>query len=256
VRRRAPLPLAFAAAALGCASSSGLAPRLLAATQPGRLPQVVACWEQALEASSSRAGYLATVDFTVEGGTSRLRDARVVRLEPLDAGGEPPPPELRACLEGALDRASLPTADGPDGPGFSTARDLHVRGYRFAFVDASPERRRRAEGRAAHVLLGPRADRCQGLYAYEPPRDASALYGEVDAAKARAERARESDRDAYARELQKAYDAALELRAKLAGDLADPMLPAANKARVASARDAVETEARRLGQAVGCTPPR
>lgn len=251
--RRALVALAVALA--GCASDPATARRLAEAAVPTRLPRVVSCWEKELEATGFRGSYVATTDFVVEGGTGRLRDARVTALEP---GPDVPPHDtapFRACLEDALSRSVLPASDDGDGPGFRVVGDLEVKRFRIELYDASAESRRIASARESNVLLGPRADRCQGLYSRDPPRDASTLYAEMDHAEARAVALRTTDRDLFARELSKAYDAGLELRERLALDGDAPGLPEANRARVRKAAADLAPRVARIGRAIGCAPP-
>ncbi len=151
------------------------------AARPSRLPYIVACWEKEFATSPPDSGYLATVDFVVQAGTSKLQSAKVRELEPVTEDGSPAKPsgheaELRACLVAALNLSSLPATADSDGPGFSTPSNLAVTRFRIAFVDDSAKQRTAASATQAHVLVGPRADRCRGLYSHDPPRDASTLY--------------------------------------------------------------------------------
>lgn len=240
---------------IGCASEQSIARDLANAATPGHLPLVVACWEKEFEATSFRGRYLATINFEVDSGGARIRDAKVVSIEPAK---DIPPRDLSsftACVEDALNRSSLPAVTDKDGPGFTAPSDLVVRGYRMEFVDASQSKRRAASQRQGRVLLGPRADRCQGLYTHDPTRDASTLYAEIAAGEARAARAKSEDRGLYARELQRTYDAKLELRERLTEDLADPQLPERNKKRIRQALDELEESARKTGALIGCAPP-
>lgn len=153
------------------------------AARPSRLPYIVACWEKEFATSPPDSGYLATVDFVVQAGTSKLQSAKVRELEPVTEDGSPAKPsgheaELRACLVAALNLSSLPATADSDGPGFSTPSNLAVTRFRIAFVDDSAKQRTAASATQAHVLVGPRADRCRGLYSHDPPRDASTLYAE------------------------------------------------------------------------------
>jgi hypothetical protein len=256
-----PLAAALAGlAGLGCAGDRATAAQLAAAAQPGHLPHVVACWEKEFEGAGFQGSYLATVDFVVEGETSRLRDARVTALQ--HAGGyedepgvAPAAASLAACVEAALNRSALPTAEDRDGPGFVTSSDLVVRGYRIVFVDASPGRRERASAQQAHVLLGPRADRCQGLYAHDPPRHASVLLAAAANQEAKAKGFADEDRDHYARELQKTYDLQMELRERLRLDALDPDLPAANRRRLLAALTRADSDLRKTGSLIGCEVP-
>lgn len=247
--------LAVAIALAGCGADPALAKRLAEAAVPTRLPLVVSCWEKELEATSFQGGYVATADFVVEGRSGRLRDARVTALEPT---ADTPPHDtapFRACLEDALSRSVIPRSDDGDGPGFRVAGDLEVRRFRIELYDGSAESRRIASARESNVLLGPRADRCQGLYSHDPPRDASTLYAELEHAEARAVALRPTDRDLFARELSKAYDAGLELRDRLALDADAPGLPEANRARVRKAAADLAPRIARIGRAIGCAPP-
>lgn len=237
----------------GCAGRKDVAARLVAAATQARMQPVVACWEKEFEATGFGAGLVATVDFEID-GDSQIRGARVTDLSPVsgEAPGDLGP--FRACIEGALDKIRLPTEPNADGPGFHVTFGAAVRGYRIEFLDASAEKRKRAEGRQAHVLIGPRADRCQGLYVYLPPRDASLLYGEISVGVSRAESARDREPGTFAREMQKTYDVHLELAQRLELDLAAPDLPEANKKRLRAALDNARKDAKRTGAVIGCAP--
>lgn len=222
----------------------------------------MACWEKEFEASPTHNGYIAAVDFTVEGGSSRIHGAKVRSLHaaidgegdgaPLDAGAEA---TFQACVEDALNHSSFPTTADKDGPGFSTSQDLRVQRFRIAFVDASAERRARASAHQANVLIGPRADRCQGLYAHDPPRDASTLYAEISRAEGQAQWLKaQGNADEQAREYQKAYDAQLELVDRLVSDVDQPGVPDANKKRTQKALDEARAVAQKMGARIGCKP--
>lgn len=248
----------LAAAALlfalgGCASRKDVAASLVAAATQARMQPVVACWEKEFESTGFQGGYVATVDFEID-GDSKIHHAHVTDLAPMsgEAPGDLGP--FRACLESALDKTTLPTEPNGDGPGFHVTFGAAVHGYRIAFLDASAEKRKRAEGRQAHVLIGPRADRCQGLYVYDPPRDASLLYGEIASGVSRAEGARDRDPTTFAREMQKTYDVQLELSQRLELDLAARDLPEANRKRLRTALDNLRKDAKRTGDAIGCAP--
>lgn len=249
--------LACAAALGGCAGDPAVAASLANAAKPAHLPKVVSCWEKEFETAQFQGDYVATVEFVIEGGTSKIRDASVESIEPAAADdGKPAASKrdmaaFRACLQKALNDSVLPVEADKDGPGFHTASSLTVTNFRIAFSDASAKRREAASARQANVLIGPRADRCQGLYSHDPPRDASMLYSEIDAAKMRAN-ANAADLDQRAREIQKEYDAELELRDRLAADLAVPGLPEANRARIKKALDEVTEAAKKTGARIGC----
>ncbi len=262
--RRALLALALAPALGGCAADPALAASLANATRPSRLPKVVACWEKEFEEAPAQTGYLATVDFVIAGGSSKIRAARVRSLTPIAGEDGPPPADaiwpaerqaaFKSCVEAALDQSSLPNGPDDNGPGFATAADLPVTQFRIAFVDASAKRREAASARQTNVLLGPRADRCQGLYAHDPPQTASTLYAAVSEAEARAG-VPGQDPDSRARELQKAYDAQLELIERLDSDLGQPAIPEANRARLRDALAEARKAAERLGAKISCKPP-
>ncbi len=241
--------------ATGCGGAD-LSPKVIGAMRPSNLPAVVACWETELEQAGFSGSYVATIDVTIEAQTSRIREARVTNLVREDGPGDAPADEgkFRACIEEGLRASTLQTEATDGGTAWRESSDVSVRGLRMAFVDASSERRRDASRRVTHVLLGPRSDRCQGLYSHDPPRDASLLDGAIAEAERRAKAVGDSDLDAYARELQKEYDAALELIARLRDESTDPLVPAANRARTESALVEAEAVAQRTGKLIGCTP--
>lgn len=263
--RRALLAWLLGAPVLaGCAGDPALAASLANATRPSRLPKVVACWEHEFQDAPVQTGYLATVDFTLRGKSSRIAQARVRSLSPIPGEDGPPPADalwpaeheaaFRACVEEALNQEALPTSPDGDGPGFSTDGDLEVSSFRIAFVDASAKRREAASARQSHVLVGPRADRCQGLYSHDPPQAASTLFAAVSDAEARS-RVPGEDPVSKARELQKAYDAQLELLERLGSDLDQPAIPEANRARLREALGEARKNAERIGAKIGCKPP-
>jgi hypothetical protein len=215
-----------------------------------RLPEVFACWEKEFEAAGFQGEYVAVIDLPID-GASHVHDAKVRSLEPVGAGTGRDTGPFKACLEQAFSRASLPVADDKDGPGFHVTFGVDLRNVRVAFTD-SPTRKKAAAGAGqANMLVGPRADRCQGLYSHGPPRDAGTLYDEIAQAEARA-REYETDRDKRARELQKKYDAELELGERLGADLAQPGLPEANKARLRKALAEAQEAAKKTGARIGC----
>lgn len=242
------------ALSIGCVSEQTLAQNIANAARPSSLPLVVSCWEKEFEASEFRAEYVATMSFVVEGGTSHIRGAKVTSLDPSRDTPPRDPAAFTACVEGAMNRSTLPNTPTSEGPGFVHSWDVAVNRYRIAFLDASQNKRKMASKRQAYVLLGPRADRCQGLYTHDPPRDAATIYTQIDANNAMAARYKSSEPDLYAREIQKAYDAKLELRDRLALDLSDPGVPEANKKRVKKALEDTESSAKATGALIGCTP--
>ena len=248
---RVSLVCALAALVCGCAGGRDLATRLANAAVPSHLPHVLACWEKELEAASFRGEYRATVDFVVQGGTSKIGSAKVTKLEATDADPSRDPSAFRACIEEALNQSALPTEPDANGPGFGASSDISVTGYVIAFTDASQKARAEEAKRTGHVLIGPRADRCQGLYTYDPPRDEVDLFTAIDQADAGAAQMK-ADPDQYARLLQKAFDLRLELRDRLRGQIAAPDLPEANRKRLRAAIDDAEMKARAIGAAIGC----
>ncbi len=247
----------------GCAGDQAVAASLANAARPSRLPYVVACWEREFATSPPESGYVATVGFVVHGGTSKLESAEVESIVPVTAEGKDAKPsgreaELGACLKAAINQSSLPAAADADGPGFATPTDLTVKRFRIAFVDDSARQRTAASAKQANVLVGPRADRCRGLYSHDPPRDASTLYAEIARVDTQAEalhaQGHAGDQDLEARELQQAYDAKLELADRLTSDLGQPAIPEANRKRLREALDEVRAQARKTGAKIGCAP--
>lgn len=247
----------------GCGGDQALAAGLANAARPSRLPYVVACWEREYASSPPESNYLATVDFVVRAGTSKLAAAEIESIVPVTDEGKPAKSsgregELGACLKAAINQSSLPAAADADGPGFATPSDLQVKRFRIAFVDDAAKQRSAASAKQANVLVGPRADRCRGLYSHDPPRDASTLYAEIERAdtQARALHAQghEGDQDLEARALQQAYDAKLELAERLTSDLGQPAIPDANRKRLREALDEARAQATRTGARIGCKP--
>jgi hypothetical protein len=247
----------------GCGADPALAVSLANAARPSRLPYVVACWEKEFAVAPPEGGYVATVDFVVQARTSKLQAAALRSLEPVTAEGQPGKlsgreAELGACIKAALDQSSLPAAADSDGPGFSTASDLSVKRFRIAFVDDSAKQRASASASQANVLVGPRADRCRGLYSHDPPRDASTLYAEIGRSEKQAAalhaQGSPGDRDLEARELQKVYDAKLELGERLTLDLGQPEIPEANRKRLRDALEEARAQAKKTGGKIGCKP--
>lgn len=240
----------------GCGGAA-MPPKVMSSMRASSLPGVVACWEHEVEQADFSGSYVATLDFTIEAETSKIRGARVVKLDrSSDATGDSDGSAFRSCLETALNQSQLPVAKSESGTGFRETSDVVVTGYRLAFVDASSEQRRSANRRVSHVLLGPRSDRCQGLYAHDPPLDASVLFAAIAEAERRADAYGESDLDAFAREQQKAYDTALELVARLRDEEVDPLIPEANRQRVQKALADATALVEKLAPRIGCKPPK
>ena len=247
--------LGLALSAAGCVTKDQLASQLEESLRQEHIPKVYACWEREFESAGFRGQYVATADFVVDSASGQLRDVAVLELRPADAspGDEPDAASsrLRACVEKALGESTVA------GAGWTPPHTLTVRGFRFAFVGsaAKPGKGKDADKRAAHVLIGPRADRCLGLYAYDPPHDTATLMGELAEAQAAARRVAPSDRDGLGRALQKVYDLALELRASLDADLRRRDLKDANRTRTREAQREVEQTLREVGEQVHCQVP-
>jgi hypothetical protein len=245
--------LLMLAPALGCSAGRDTATRLANAALPAHLPLVRACWEKQFEAAGFSGEFTATVDFTVTEKTSSIRRAKVIKLEATDKHVTQDTTAFVACLQDALNNTTLPTRDDENGPGFATTSDLVVTKYVVAFIDASSKARQEAATRAAHVLVGPRSDRCQGLYTYDPPREQVDLFTAIGQAEAQARS--KGDPDQYARTLQKLYDLRLELRDRLKLEVTAIDLPDKNRKRLRAAIEETETKARGIGAAIGCKPP-
>ena len=229
-----------------CGAGKDALLQLKQATVPTRIPKVVACWEKQFEAAGFQGRYLAEVSFTVDGdgaishaAIDAMYDASDDQERPAGAGGD----QLGTCIVEALNRTRL-----------QGVRGLRVVGMRIAFRDASSEGRLQASKSGANMLIGPRADRCQGLYAYDPPRETTKLLAELDAAQREA--ADNGDEpDKRARALQRAYDIALELSQRLAIDAGVGGLPVASKKRLMTARKEHRSVVRKLGAQIGCEAP-
>jgi hypothetical protein len=245
------IPLVIAAFGIsGCATPRDRAASIIAASTAGHMAPVVACWEKEYETSGFAGEYIAIVDFDI-GFNERFSNAHVKSLEPID----PSLPthdmtEFRTCIEKAFDEVELPTSNDAGGPGYSAFIGVAVHNYRLAFVGDKEGRRQEAGGRQANILIGPRADRCQGMYMYNPPRDSSTLFTEIAFMKDKP--APQSDKDAVARELQKNYDLHLELVARLEVDLTNSSLPAKNRQRLADALETARREIATTGPRIGC----
>lgn len=245
------IPLALiAVGSSGCATPRDRAGSIVAAATAGHLRPVMACWEKEYESSGFDGEYIAIVDFEI-GGDEHFRNAKVISLETKDQSS--PTHDLtafRECIEKALNEVELPTKTDADGPGYSAILGVAVHNYRIAFLGDQEGRRQQAGGRQAHILIGPRADRCQGMYSYNPPRDTSSLFTEISLVQAKPAPAQ--DKDAQARESQKIYDLQLELAARLEADLADGSLPAPNRKRLEDALEKARSEITTTGARIGC----
>jgi hypothetical protein len=246
------LPL-LVATNVACTSRQELAAQLRVATGQDQIPKVVACWESAFEAAGFTGEYLAVLDFTVSAGTGQVRNAIVQELYDTSTG-EPEPAEemgheLSDCLVEALNDSSF----GPSG--MSPRGDVHVRGFRLAFTDASQKARAAASEHSPTVLIGPRANRCKGLYGHEPPRDAARLHQELADAQAEAARADGAERSRKARALQRSYDLTLELTARLKLDTHRDDLSDAGRERLFEELERARRLTADLGPKIGCQPP-
>jgi len=210
----------------------------------------VACWEKEYETSGFQGEYIAIVDFEI-GANEHFSNARVISLESVDKSA--PTHDMtafRECVEKALDQVELPTDNDAGGPGYSAFIGVSVHNYRISFQGDQGGHRQEAGGRQANVLIGPRADRCQGMYMYNPPRDTSTLFTEISVVQSKPASAQ--DKDAQAREFQRMYDMQLELAARLEADLTNRTLPAVNRKRLQDALEQARGEIARTAERIGC----
>lgn len=223
-----------------CAPSTQRAAEVQKAAAGHHMPRVVACWEQAFEENGFVGEYSLTVDFVVD-ANGQITRATVVEAQDVTAGTPTPLADghaFSACVATALEHTKLEGLTGP----------LTVTGYRIAFTDPNRAERQKAADDAPSQLIGPRADRCQGLYGHRPPRDAGQLQKLLGEARAEAAAA-EKDADRRARSLQRSYDLAVELHERLERDAGRADLTRAGKKRVrkemkkvAKVRDAIAAE--------------
>jgi len=237
----------------GCSTQQELAAQLETAAQQQYLPKVVACWEREFEAAGFRGEYEAVVDFTVELGSGRIRDVAVRAVEPVDTGTAShdtlAAERLSHCLRDALAASNLSRG------GFTPSTNVHVRDFRLLLSDASSQARKAAARQTPNILIGPRADRCLGLYTHDPPRDAATLVGELAQAEQAVAKTASASADERARALQRVYDLALELGDRLRADVgADELSPASRDKTLEQIRRAAGV-ARSTGRAIGCKPP-
>jgi hypothetical protein len=123
------------------------------------------------------------------------------------------------------------------------------------FADASSQARKAAAQQTPNILIGPRADRCLGLYTHDPPRDAATLVAELAEAEQTVTKNASADADSRARALQRAYDLALELGDRLRTDLGTDRLSPASRTKTLEQIRRADDVARRVGRAIRCTPP-
>jgi hypothetical protein len=237
--------LLLVVAPAACVTREELAAQLNQAATISSLGAVSACWESHFEASGFRGSYLAKVNFVARpDGT--LGDSEVAALFDTSQGEHQPAHDaggFKRCIEAALDATRL--------DGFAPPRELTVIGYRIAFRDASEGAREAASEQSSEVLIGPRTDRCKGLYGYEPARELTLVQGELDSARAEADGAT-SEPAAYARALQKSYDLALEVRERLRIERKRDDLPDGSRKRIEQELDRVKQVARDIGRKIGC----
>ncbi len=240
------LRVAFALASVtGCVTHERLASEVHDAAGAARMPKVLACYEEAFENAGFLGEFDATVEFDALGGNGLIRNVSVTRVTATK--GEPPP-SFAPCLTRALEASQLTPGGAPP------SGDLHVRGLTYAFRDASAATRAGASAETEHVLIGPRGDRCTGVYSHAPPRPVAVLFQELDDAQNQAGRSGSSEPDGKARALQRAYDVALELRKRIELDGWQPNLAAESRRRLAEHLAQIEKTATALGAAIGCTP--
>ncbi len=238
----------FGTALASCTSQAQMASALQQAATNEHMPRVVACWESEFEKNGFAGEYLVTVNFEVT-ASGNVRHAHVADAVDVTGGDHQPLSDgssFADCVESALDATSLAPA-GMTGP-------LTVKGYRIAFSDPSRDQRRAAQENAPSLLVGPRADRCQGLYTHDPPRDAGLLHKLLGQARASAA-GHKKNRDKLARAWQRSFDLALELHERLTRDARQRKATAGKERllhelrRVAKVRD-------EIGRLIQCERPR
>ncbi|MCA9619436.1 MAG: hypothetical protein KC731_10440, partial [Myxococcales bacterium] len=167
-----------------------------------------------------------------------------------EASGEPvtsldDASELRTCVEDAFASSTIPP--------LSTGRSIAFVGYRVALRDGTQAARSAASERG-EVLIGPRTNRCQGLYAYDPPRDVSAVETDLEDSRRETERAGR-DRTRLARALQRQYDLTLELAERLAVEGKAEGLSDASRKKYRKELVRARQAAADLGERIGCPAP-
>lgn len=204
------------------------------------LPHVVACWEQAFEGNGFVGEYQVTADFSVD-GSGAVFGARVTEAVDVTSGDPTPLGDggaFASCVTAALNQERL-ALSGP----------LSVTGYRIAFTDPSRAQRERAASQTSSMLVGPRSDRCQGMYAHEPPRDAGLLHRLLSEARAAADAA-DDDRDKRARAAQRAFDLALEIHHRLERDAREADPP--SRKRLLQELKRIDKARAEIGRTIGC----
>ncbi len=231
--------------AAGCATPRELAAQLQNAASSHGFPGVTRCWDQTHEALGLRGAYDVTTDFEVgpDGTVRKALVDEVIDATTREPAVGPDVASLRSCIEAALEGSTL--------SGFSPGRSVAVSGYRFALRDAEGGLGDRAGDEP--ILVGPRDDRCRGLYAYDPPRDAPALDRALEEAQSEADGADGNDRKARA--LQRAYDVSLELVARLELELARSDRPEESRDKIRGEVLRVKKRRDELAAQIGCLAP-
>jgi len=214
------------------------------------LPKVVACYEDAYERNGFSGEFIARVDFTIESGTGALQDVAVQSIAPLPSGGHTTTDvdeAFRACLPKALASTRVKP--------LSSLSTVHVTNYPIAFKAPRASELKDGKAHGGAILVGPRDDRCRGLYSYRPPRDAAALYTQLGQLKAELSRVKAGAADQRARTLQQSYDVMLELRLRLRMATKRKELKAGSRRRMREAIITLTDSLNQTGNQIGCTPP-
>ncbi len=225
---------------LGCVDQGARA-QLANSMNRTTLPKVAACWEAQSEQPDFAGDLHAVATFDVASGSGAISHASIQQLrapdggDVLDASRHP----FGRCLVTALNGSRL----GSDA--WSPSDDLQLTDVLLHF--AGPSRANRFDGPPR--LVGPRADRCQGLYGHRPPRDAANVHRELSEAEGRFE---DANQDRRARAHQRAYDLTVELVARLERDLRGNEQPKQAKKRLKREAKRVRALQEKLGREIGC----
>jgi hypothetical protein len=232
---------------LGCASNAQVESYVRQAMSQDALPRLTACYEETFERNGLAGAYMARVDFTIAAGTGQLRDVAVRNISTLqesEAEVVDVDEGFRQCLSPALAASRVAP--------FSSIRSVRVEDYPISFKAPDADGQRRATRETAHVLIGPRDDRCRGLFSHRPPRDAASLYASLASAQAVIARRGDGDADLLARTAQEAYDLILELRGRLELESKQVGLDDARRDRLRGARQAFKPSLDDLAREIGC----
>lgn len=227
-----------------CSAPQTVVRDVRAAVVPSQLPKVVGCYENAFELANFQGAYDVVVNFDVEPTTGKVLEPEVIETKTIEGTL---PDGFSNCVKAALLASRVLPAGRPP------AEAIQVRGLRFGFRDGSASARATAPN-GKPLLVGPRSDRCLGLYGHVPPRSVSDLHAELTEARSRAAISESEDPDATARSLQRAYDAAIELRRRLELDGWSPEVLPESRRRLAAELASVERLATELGARIGCVP--